>query len=116
MKIIRWLAVAVTALMALMNLGVVLGGTDEQVSTGLVVIGAALFVVGAAAAVGIAVHRSWGRPAVIGVGALNAVAGVVALVAGWGGGPVGIVVGLLGIVLGYLTDRAPQRRTAPSLG
>jgi hypothetical protein len=104
MNIIRWSAVLVTALFALMNLGVTL---DPDAST-IVRIGAGvLALAGVLAATGLARATSWGRPAVIAVGALNVAGGIAALVTDEPGAGVGIVVGGLAVLLAALT-RAPQ--------
>ena len=82
----------------------------------LVVSAAVLFVLGAAAAAGLALGTPWGRAAVIGAGVLNLAGGVIALADGMEGAVIGTVVSALGIVLGFLTDRSTSRVTTPSLG
>lgn len=103
MKILKWAAVAVTALFALMNLGVV---PDSGVETGWRAYGAVMAVAGAAAAIGLATDQRWGRVAVIGAGGINLAASVIGLFADQPGGATGIVVGGLGVVLGVLAAKA----------
>ncbi len=108
MRILKWAAVAVTALFALMNLGAALG--EGGSGAGARVLGAVLFVAGAVAATGLATGRAWGRAAVVAVGAANILAAVVALIAGTEGAVVGLVVGGLCVVLGAM---APARSEQP---
>lgn len=107
MKVIRWAAVAVTALFVLMNLGAAI---DPEQTNSVQVAGGVLAVLGIVAVLGLALHQSWGRLAVIGVGALNVVAGVAAIVADEEGGAIGIVAGGLGALLGALTDDGTEPR------
>lgn len=111
MKLVRWAAVAVTALFALMNLGATL---DPEQEGWVRAIGAPLALAGVVAAVGLARDAGWGRPAVIAVGALNIASGLAALAADESAGAVGIVVGGLAVVLGALAgqDRS-GRLTVP---
>jgi predicted ferric reductase len=106
MRIIRWAAFAVTVLFALMNLGAAI---DPDQHTWLRVAGAVLAIAGAAAATGIALNRTWGRPAVIAVGALNVAASLVALVNDEEGFVIGLVVGGLGVLLGALAGRETEQ-------
>jgi hypothetical protein len=106
MKIVKWAAVAVTGLFVLMNLGAVL---EPDVDTPFRVFGAVLGLAGAAAAVGLGTSQSWGRAAVIGVGVLNVIGSVVALLADQQGAGIGIVVGGLGAVLGLLAGPESKR-------
>lgn len=99
MKILTWAAVAVTALFALMNLGAV---PQSESDTPYRIIAAALGLAGIAAAVGLAANQPWGRPAVIAVGALNAITAITGLFADQDGAVIGLVVGGLGVVLGLL--------------
>lgn len=112
MKLIRWAAVAVTVLFTLMNLGAAVDPTQQS---GVRVVGAVLFVAGAAAATGLALNRVWGRSAVIAVGGLNVAASLVAMATGQEGSVIGLVVGGLGVLLGVLAGREAQQRlsTAP---
>ena len=103
MQILKWAAVAVTALFALMNLGAVL---EPDVGTGFRIAAAALGLAGVVATVGLGASRAWGRSAVIAVGALNVAAAVVGLVADEPGAVIGIVVGGLAVVLGALAPTA----------
>jgi len=107
MNIIRWAAVAVTGLFALMNLGAAIEADGGWVR----IVGAALCIAGAAAAVGLALYQSWGRPAVITVGALNMTGAVAALLTDEAGFVAGMVVGGLGVLLGALAGP----RTSPNV-
>ena len=107
MNIIRWAAVVVTGLFALMNLGAV-GDSDAEIW--IRAVGGVLALLGIAAAVGLALQRSWGRPAIIAVGALNVAAAIAALVTDEPGGGVGIVVGGLAVVLGALSAQPASDR------
>ncbi|HYG94530.1 MAG TPA: hypothetical protein VD859_13190 [Nocardioides sp.] len=109
MKIIRWAAILVTALFALMNLGAV---GDADAETWVRAVGVVLAVLGLGAAAGLALNQSWGGAAVVAVGLLNIVAAVVALGTSEAGGGVGIAVGALGAILGFFSnehDRDPAR-------
>jgi hypothetical protein len=112
MKLVRWAAVAVTALFVLMNIGVVV---DPDMDTWIRIVGAGLALVGIPAAVGLAMDLPWGRAAVIGVGALNVAGAVAAIVADEQGGAIGLVVGGLGVVLGAFSAPSSPARVAPSM-
>jgi hypothetical protein len=107
MKIVKWAAVLVTALFALMNLGAV---QQSSADTWLRIVGALMAAAGAAAAVGLAANLAWGRAAVIGVGSVNVAVAVISLITGAEGAAIGLVVGGLGVALGLLT---PARETRP---
>ncbi|MET0525798.1 MAG: hypothetical protein ABWZ91_13415 [Nocardioides sp.] len=109
MKLIRWAAVAVTALFVLMNIG---AAVDPDLDTWVRVVGAGLALVGIPAAVGLALDRAWGRPAVIGAGALNMAGAVAAIIADLEGGAIGLVVGGLGVVLGALSAPTQPAKVA----
>ena len=112
MKAIRWAAVAATVLMSLMNLPVAFDdGVD--VPTSVAWLATALGAVGLVAAGGLARRQPWGRPAVLAVGVLNLAAATAALVAGWEGGVIGLVVSLLIVVFGWFAE--PADRTAPAI-
>jgi len=109
MKTIRWAAVAVTALFVLMNLGAAL---DSEQAGWVRAFGAVLAPLGAAAAVGFARGLPWGRPAVIGVGVVNAGGAFAALIADEDGFVPGIIVAGLAVVLGALADGGRPRIAA----
>jgi hypothetical protein len=109
MRILTWAAVAVTAMFVVMNLGIAF---DTSQAGWVRSFGVALGLIGIAATFGLATGRSWGRVAIIGVGALNVSASILGLVAGLDGSVVGLVVGGLGVLLGTLV--ADQSRTRPS--
>lgn len=107
MKILTWAAVAVTALFALMNLGASVV-SHTGVDTWQRIVAGLLCAAGVAAAIGLATTRSWGRVAVIAVGAVNVLVSLIALVTDQEGAVVGIVVGGLGVLFGALV-RSDQR-------
>lgn len=109
MKYIRWAAVTVTALFALMNLG---AAFDNQQENWVRITGALLAAAGVVAAIGLARDAGWGRAAVIAVGALNATAGVAALISDESSGAVGVVVGGLAVLLGALSGQEARARLA----
>jgi len=109
MKLIRWAAVAVTALFVLMNIG---AAVDPDVDTWVRIFGAGLALLGIPAVVGLARDLPWGRPAVIGVGALNVAGAVVGIIADLDGGAIGLVVGGLGVVLGAFSAPSHPARVA----
>ena len=109
MKLIRWAAVAVTALFVLMNIGVVV---DPDMDTWIRIVGAGLALVGIPAVIGLAMDLPWGRPAVIGVGALNVAGAVAGIIADLDGGAIGLVVGGLGVVLGAFSAPSQPSRVA----
>ena len=108
MKIVKWAAVIVTALFVLMNLGVAF---DPDQDDWVRVVGGVLAAVGIPALIGLATAQDWGRPAVVAVGLLNAAGGVAALVDDQEGAVIGIVVGGLGALLGFLSGREAMERT-----
>jgi hypothetical protein len=119
MRFVRWAAVAVTALMSLMNLPMVFEAAEQKIPVPLAWAITVLGFLGIVAAVGLAVRAPWGRPAVLAVGAVNAVGAVIALVTSTEGAVIGLVVSALILVLGFLTsdtDSSPQRVSSPSLG
>jgi hypothetical protein len=109
MKSLKWAAVAVTTLFALMNLGVV---PDGQADPAWRIVAGLLCLAGIAAAVGLAVDRTWGRAAVVAVGGLNIIASVIGLIADQQGAVIGLVVGGLGATLGALSPAVATSRVA----
>lgn len=108
MKIIRWAAILVTGLFALMNIGVVADSdTETWVRIGCALLAAA----GLVAAAGLALNATWGRIAVMAVGALNVAGAIAALINEEDGAAVGIVVGGLAVALGALSSH-DELRTA----
>src|SRR5829696_5775301 len=109
MKFLRWAAVVVLTLMSLMNVGVILGGDESYPA--IATIGAvALGVFGLVAAYGFARREPWGRAAAIAAGALNIVAGVIALANDAEGAIIGVVLGAIVVVLSFAaTDTSPAR-------
>ena len=107
MKIMKWAAVAVTALFVLMNLGAV---PDSSIDAPYRVVASVLAILGAGAAIGLATNRPWGRLAVVGVGALNVITAITGVFTDQQGVAIGVVVGALGVLLGGLT--APDHQHA----
>ncbi len=108
MAIVKWAAAAVTLLMGLANLGQVTQDTNLRWQ----VVGLVLAVAALVAVVGLVAGRSWGRTAVIAIGAVNLVAALVAAVAGLDGWPVAVVLSSLGIVLGAVCTPAARSAVA----
>jgi hypothetical protein len=106
MKIVKWSAVLVTALLALMNLGTL---PQTSLDTWLRVAAALMGLAGVAAAFGLGADLGWGRTAVIGVGVINVVAAIIGLATGTEGAAIGLVVGALGTILGALSPAADAR-------
>lgn len=106
MHILKWAAVAVTALFVLMNLGAV---ADPELAPGYRIAGVALALLGLVAVAGLAWSRTWGRPSTIAAGAANTLAAITTLFTGSEGALIGIVVGGLGLVLGLLVAPGPRR-------
>jgi hypothetical protein len=106
MQIVKWAAVAVTALFALMNLGTV---PDGDIDTTWRVVGAVMAVAGLVAAIALATNQAWGRAAIIVVGGINVIAAVVGLFTDEPGAVIGIVVGGLGVVLGALSGTGTRQ-------
>ena len=109
MKILKWAAVAVTALFVAMNLGAV---PDGDIDTGYRVVAAVLAVAGLVAAVGLGMNQSWGRAAIIVVGGLNVLTAVTGFFTEQEGVVIGIVVGGLGVILGALAAGDTRRPVA----
>jgi len=113
MKLVRWAAATVTVLMSLMNLPIAFAAGDQNIPVPIAWAISALGVVGLVAAFGLVRRAPWGRPAVLAVGALNAVGAVIALFTGGVGAIIGLVVSTLILVLGYLT-RGPAAALLPA--
>ena len=119
MKFVRWAAAAVTVLMSLMSLPIAFDAAEQKIPVPIAWAITVLGVLGIVAAIGLVVRASWGRPAVLAVGAVNAVGAVIALVTGAEGAVIGLVVSALILVLGFLTsdtDATRQPVSSPSLG
>ena len=110
MKIIRWAAVAVTAMFVLMNAG---AAFEPGEPTWVRILGGALAAAGLIAGLGLALNRPWGWLGVVAVGAFNCLGAIAALMIGGGGTALGLVVGGLGILLGVLA-RTTVRQPAAS--
>jgi peptidoglycan/LPS O-acetylase OafA/YrhL len=112
MKIVKWAAVVLTVLFAVLNLGT---APDPSQEAAFRILGAVLGVAGVAAAVGLAANRPWGRAAVITVGVLNLVAAVGSLFVDSGGmstgaSVTGIVLGALCVATGALVPSSGSER------
>jgi hypothetical protein len=112
-KAIRWAAVAATALMSLMNIPIAFDA-DLAIPTPLAWSATVLGVLGLVAAAGLLRRASWGRPAVLAVGALNLAGAVLAIAEGTEGGVIGLVVSALILAFGFFSDRATAGRPAAS--
>jgi peptidoglycan/LPS O-acetylase OafA/YrhL len=114
MKVIRWAAVAATALISLMNVPIAFGGSDDDIATPFAVVISLVGLAGLVAAFGLARRLPWGRPAVLAIGVLNLAGAVVALANSWEGAAIGLVVSLLVVALGWFSDRRTD--TVPAFG
>ena len=116
MKIVRWLAAAVLALLSLMNVGLALGGNGTDVA--LRVLGPLLGVLGLAAVYGLLRRRHWGMPSALAVSAVNVVAAlIVLLVASQDDASAGLAVSLVALVLtaaAAYTSRTSQPQPRPA--
>jgi len=101
MTAVRWAAAVATVLMSLMNLPLAFdrGETPGAVAWAATVAGA----LGLVAAAGLLLRTSWGRPAVLAIGAVDLAGAVAALAAGWEGAVIGLVVSTLIVVLGWFS-------------
>jgi hypothetical protein len=118
MKLFRWAAVAATALMSLMNLPVAFAADEQDIPIVIACAISVLGVLGFVAAGGLIRGVAWGRPAVLAVGAVNAVGAVIALITGGEGATIGLVVSAMILVFGFLADAGASRlpTSSPSLG
>jgi len=112
MRFVRWAAAAVTILMSLMNLPFAFDAGNSNPLPALAWAISLLGVLGIVAAIGLLRRASWGRPAVLVIGAINLVGAVVALVVGSEGAVIGLVVSSLIVVLGLLSGGARGNRAS----
>jgi len=113
-KIVKWTAVTLTALFALLNLG---AAPDSSQADGLRILGVVLGVAGVTAAVGLATSRTWGRTAVLIVGAFNLAAATVSLFVAangldTGASITGMVLGVVCVALGALVQTEAAMKPA----
>ncbi len=117
MKIVRWLAAAVLALVSLMNVGIALGGNGAGVP--LRVLGPLLGVLGFAAVYGLLRRRHWGVPSALAVSVVNVVAALIALLANSReGASTGLAVSLVALALtaaAAFAARTSQPQPEPTL-
>lgn len=97
-KLARWAALP-TLLMALMNVGAALPAAETDTPVGVNLACAVLGLAGLIAGIAILRGVSWAVAAVVAVGAFNLIGAVVALIAGWEGAPIGIVLSVAALVL-----------------
>jgi hypothetical protein len=113
MKIVRYLAVAANALMALMNLPIALddggAGIPGPLAWGVTLLGAAGLVV----AVALSRGASWAAPAAVAVGLANVAGALAGLVQQYDGAVIGLAVSTTMTVLAALVARAGSVRRAP---
>ena len=88
-----------------MNLGTVTDGSPAMVVT----IGIVLGLAGLAAVYGLIRRMSWGPIAGLTICALNLVAGVIGLIAGWEGSVIGIGVSIVALILTAVGESAALR-------
>lgn len=107
MRITRW-AAAPTLLMALLNVPAGPGADPNDVPTAVAWAATVIGLAGLVAGIALLRRVDWARPAVIAIGGINAAGGVAALIFGWSGGAVGLVLGLAAVALAV-----PEHRTEP---
>jgi hypothetical protein len=91
MKLWRYVAIASTVVMSLLDLPAAVSDTDMP--RAVEVVGTIVGAVGLVVAVAMLRRRPWAPAAVIALGVLNIAGGVAAVAAEWEGGPIGIVLG-----------------------
>ena len=97
-KVARWAALP-TLLMALMNVGAALPAEETDTPVGVNVACAVVGLAGLIAGIALLRRVGWAVAAVVAVGVLNLIGAVVALIAGWEGAPVGLVLSVAALVL-----------------
>ena len=105
MKFVRIGAIALLALVSLLNVGYPFG-TDPRPDVALATAVAVLGLAGFVAALGLARNTTWGVPAVLAVAGVNVVAAIVALLSETEGAIVGLVVSSLALVLALIAGSA----------
>ena len=92
MKLWRYVAIAATVVMSILDLPAAVSDTDMPPA--VEVVATIVGVGGLVVAVAMVRRRAWAPAAVIALGVLNIAGGVAAVAAGWQGGPIGIVLGI----------------------
>jgi hypothetical protein len=113
MKIVRYLAVAATALMSLMNLPIAFDDGGAGIPTPLAWAVTLLGVAGLVVAVALARGASWAAPAAIAVGLANLAGAVAALIQQSDGAVIGLVVSATMTVLAIAVARTRPVRRVP---
>jgi hypothetical protein len=113
MKIVRYLAVAATALMSLMNLPIAVDDGGTGIPAPLAWAVTLLGVAGLVVAVALARDVSWAGPAAIAVGLANVAGAVAALVQQSDGAVIGLAVSTTMTVLAVLVARTRSVRRVP---
>jgi hypothetical protein len=106
MNSIRWAAV-LTIAMALLNIPVGPTAGPGDVPTAMAWICTAAGIAGLVTGIAVFRRATWVRPAIVALGLFNAAGGIAAMAAGWGGGPVGLVLGLGAVALALVPARRP---------
>jgi hypothetical protein len=114
MRVVRWAAAAATIVMSLMDLPFAVDPGSSNPTPLLAWAISLLGVLGIVAAIALLRRASWGRPAVLVIGAINFAAAVVALIIGSEGAVIGLVVSGLIVVLGLLTPRSARAEQVSS--
>ena len=113
MKIVRYLAVAATALMSMMNLPIAFDDGGAGIPRPLAWVVTLLGVAGLVVAVALLRGVSWAAPAAVAVGLANVAGAVAALIQQSDGAVIGLVVSTMMTVLAVLVARAGSMRRAP---
>jgi hypothetical protein len=107
----RTIAIAATAVMALLNLPTGLAAGPSDLPSALAWAFTIVGIAGVVATVALARRTAWGRDGIVLVGVLNAIGGVAALAVGNAAGIVGLVLGAAAAGFGL---RSEQARIAPT--
>jgi hypothetical protein len=111
MRRARWAAIP-TLLMAVLNVGAGPGSTDTPaaIAWSATVLGLA----GLVAGIFLLRGADWARPAVLAIGAVNILGGIVAIVQDYEGGAVGIVLGIAAVGLCFLPGADRRHAALPT--
>ena len=97
-RVARWAAMP-TLLMGLMNVGAALPAAETDTPVGVNLTCAVVGLAGLIAGIALLRRVSWAVSAVVAVGALNLIGAAIALIAGWEGAPIGLVLSMAALIL-----------------
>jgi hypothetical protein len=99
MKVVRYVAAAATALMALMNLPIAFDDGGAGLAAPVAWLISLLGVIGLVVAVALCTRATWAPAAAFAVGGLNLIGAIWAVATGSPGGFIGLTVSLAGVAL-----------------